>query len=395
MLILIPLQMIAIGKENRTSLPQIHIAILSGMMISITFSLSKWLFLCTLLLAPIAILFIPSLLFKNRRWGMALCFIGFSVITWALVSHQSGLFQRLTHITLQAPEWKARLGYYHDAWLIILDSPFFGYGGGAWNILQYHYQTAAYSVRYLHNHWLETWIDTGITGLALYCCIVLLFVWNGIVSYRTHTGTSKIWTVGCLSAYCCLLLHSTVDFTFSYPLLFGIWVLLGKWGSSFGVNNSNKEVNDTGKRTYRIGISVGLLLLAFFSIRLGVSESFLIKSNQAIPIQKSQDEALLLLKKSAEYSFAPAEQHEQIAKLLLQSFLEKSTSYSELERAQIEVKKAISMNTKDPHTLLLQCQIEYALGNQSSAIDHLVQLKQQFPFRIDIEEQYTNWHSIK
>jgi O-antigen ligase len=353
MLILIPLQLLLVGKNRWLSMmPQ-----------------KKILWITVYLAASLSILF-----------------------TAVLISHQTGSLERLTNINLQASEWTSRLGYYRDAWSIIMDSPLLGYGGGAWHILQYQYQTADYTVRYLHNFWLETWIDSGLLGLLLLSSMVATFIWISLLKYRTATGHTKTWIVGCFLAGICLLCHSTIDFSFSYSMLFALWTIFPLFSERSLEPTNPKLKNVSNSWTVRIALSLSLLIAAYFSIRLGIAESLIIKSDQISLNQKNTKEAIGLLQQSEKYAFFPAEQHEKIARLLINDYLNHTQQISNaLSIAEVEISKAYERNPEDPQAQLLQCQIDYAKGNRTEALKQLSVIKNKYPFHHGIHDQFDKW----
>jgi O-antigen ligase len=388
LIVTVPVQYWAFGKGNRKSLPQASIAISTGMINALTYPWSKWAFICSVLIVTLLIIFTKKI--QARLLSIAIIPVLLVLTGVILYSIDSILLKRLIQITPRASEWSTRLGYYHDAWLMIKDSPLFGYGGGAWNILQYHYQTAAYSVRYLHNHWLETWIETGVVGVLLFLTLVLMFIWKGLSVYKKAENSTKIWVVGCLSAFGCLLAHSAVDFTFNYSILFGLWVLLGLIIPIHFNDLTPKKESLHTRRPLRILVSLALVILSYISIRLSISESLISQAEQVPNHVKNNPQAIQLLERSTSLAFVSADQHTRVAYLLLKDYLETNNS-THLKRAATEINYALSMNPQDVHVLFLRCQIEYAQGNRKSAELELQELKKQFPFRADIQSELEKW----
>ncbi|WP_208607651.1 O-antigen ligase family protein [Paenibacillus pectinilyticus] len=325
----------------------------------------------------------------NAIVNAAILFFTVLAALFIYTNHAMSL-DRLLQINTHASEWTTRLGYYHDAWQMIINSPLLGYGGGAWNILQYQYQTAAYTVLYLHNHWLETWIDIGLIGVMVFLFMVGLMIWKGISNYKQSTGAAKIWTASCLTGFGCLLVHSTVDFTFSYPVLFGLWMLLGLMIPA----SSNKTAPTVAKPviwTFRIPLTVVLLLISILSIRLGMSEALFRQAEQAPHESKTIQQAIQLLEHSASLTFFPVEQHTSIAYFLLQDYLNTKQA-SNLNRAASEIDKAFLTNPQDVHALFLRCQIAYAQGHRTEAKQELQLLSLRFPFRTDIQIELQKWN---
>ncbi len=388
LIVTVPVQYLAFGKGNRRNLPQVSLAISAGMISALTYTWSKWAFICSVLIVALFILFTQKI--QARLLSITIIPILLVLTGVIFCSSNTTLLQRLIHINPHASEWSSRLGYYNDAWLMIKDFPLLGYGGGAWNILQYQYQTAAYSVRYLHNHWLETWIESGVVGVLLFLTLVLLFIWKGISVFRIAENSTKIWVVGCLSAFGCLLAHSAVDFTFDYSILFGLWALLGLIIPIHLNETTQKKESLHTRRRLRILVSLALVIISYISIRLGISESLILQAEQLPSHLKNNPQAIQLLERSSSLAFIPSDQHSRMAYLLLKDYLETNNS-TNLNRAATEINYALSMNPRDVHVLFLRCQIDYAQGNRKSAKLELQKLKNQFPFRTDIQSELEKW----
>lgn len=383
--IVIPLQYWAFGKGNRKTISLITLAICAGVASAATYPISKWAFMGSVFVVALLILYvIPKI--RTRAISLTTIPILLVISGVMLYSNQATSLNRLFQLTPHASEWTSRLGYYKDAWQMIIDSPFLGYGGGAWNILQYQYQSAAYTVLYLHNHWLETWIESGILGLLLLFTIVILFIWKALSSYMKSEGDSKVWIASCLAAFLCLLVHSAVDFTFDYPMLFGLWVLLGLFSYVQMEEPVPNKVSLQAKMALPILVALALLIFAMASFRLSISEALTVQAKQTTNSSK----AIQLIERSSSYAFVPADQHTNLAYYLLKDYLE-THHLSSLNRAANEISLAASMNPRDVHVLLLRCQIQYAQGNTGQARVELQKLQQQFPFRADIQSELEKW----
>ena len=127
-----------------------------------------------------------------------------------------GLWTDLT----QTSSLRIRLTYDWDALRIALDHPWVGVGAEGWNKLQYQYQTALYSVRHIHNHFLQLWLEGGILALIAW----VAFIWIMIRDYaliRKYSDKSlpinmySIWL-----ATVAVVLYSALDFILSFPALF-------------------------------------------------------------------------------------------------------------------------------------------------------------------------------
>ena len=120
-----------------------------------------------------------------------------------------------------------RLVYIKDAMQLFRRSPVVGLGMGAfengiYNVQSYHYET-----KYVHNHYVQTMVDTGVIGLALWLGLLgtsaaaVIRQWR---RERTETQTMAS-ALGALLLF--LMIHAAVEVIFSngYFLPFGMGAL--------------------------------------------------------------------------------------------------------------------------------------------------------------------------
>ena len=120
-----------------------------------------------------------------------------------------------------------RLVYVKDAMQLFRRSPVVGLGMGAfengiYNVQSYHYET-----KYVHNHYVQTMVDTGVIGLALWLGLLgtsaaaVIRQWR---RERTETQTMAS-ALGALLLF--LMIHAAVEVIFSngYFLPFGVGAL--------------------------------------------------------------------------------------------------------------------------------------------------------------------------
>lgn len=140
------------------------------------------------------------------------------------------LLRRAGSITLEDPSAVGRFTYYGDAWEIIKNHPFLGAGGGAWNALYHRYKEGAYFSSEVHNHFLQTWVETGTVGFLFFTAFWLVLAFNLYLLWRRRHEAGPafplVWGSGI--AALALLGHSAIDFNLSLPALAIIlWGLAG------------------------------------------------------------------------------------------------------------------------------------------------------------------------
>ncbi|UUZ86673.1 O-antigen ligase family protein [Paenibacillus sp. P26] len=66
-----------------------------------------------------------------------------------------------------------------------------GRGGGGWSMLLPHYRSQDYYVKYVHNHYLQILLDTGLPGFILFSAILGIFataVWKSRKLFGNKNG---------------------------------------------------------------------------------------------------------------------------------------------------------------------------------------------------------------
>lgn len=113
-----------------------------------------------------------------------------------------------------------RLIYWNDALKVIISHPF-GIGIDNWQNIQYEVQSAAYSVKYVHNGFLQLGLDGGLIVLFG----VLFLIGKGffyiIIKYK---NTKEDFYLYLLSILTLIVVHGFVDIDFAYG---SIWLAMG------------------------------------------------------------------------------------------------------------------------------------------------------------------------
>ncbi|MEA3571071.1 O-antigen ligase family protein [Paenibacillus phoenicis] len=114
----------------------------------------------------------------------------------------------------------ARAAMYADAAELLRRSPWLGQGGDVWRHAFRRVQNLPYVGSEVHSGYLDLALDLGLLGLA---CALL---WLGVMAIPLLRARSAL-----LPPYLALLLHSAIDFDFSYGL---VWMLL-LWAAAIGI----------------------------------------------------------------------------------------------------------------------------------------------------------------
>lgn len=108
---------------------------------------------------------------------------------------------------------------------MVLERPWFGYGGGTYFTEFPRFKPAEMQHRKLyfdhaHNDYAEIAADTGSVGLVLLAAVVLLTARRALTLLRPHRSRAAKAAGGAgLMAILCLLLHSTVEFSLQIPAI--------------------------------------------------------------------------------------------------------------------------------------------------------------------------------
>jgi len=113
-----------------------------------------------------------------------------------------------------------RLIYWNDALKVIISNPF-GTGINNWQNIQYGVQSAAYSVKYVHNGYLQTALEGGL--LVFFGVMFLMFkgFCNIILKYK---NTKDVFYIYLLAIFLLVIVHGFADIDFAYG---SIWLVIG------------------------------------------------------------------------------------------------------------------------------------------------------------------------
>lgn len=129
------------------------------------------------------------------------------------VSKDAAGIGRITTLSLKESTFVGRLLYAVDALPVLLKHPF-GMGYLGYYYIQNEIQTGVYTVRYIHNDWLQIGLDIGWIPLVLYGVAVVI-TW---ISKNVSIRNKMILAV--------LFLHGLFDFDAQYMFIFLIILLI-------------------------------------------------------------------------------------------------------------------------------------------------------------------------
>lgn len=114
----------------------------------------------------------------------------------------------------------SRLIYWQDSLKVIIKHPF-GIGVHNWESIQYGVQTADYSVKYVHNGFIQLLLDGGIPAFA---GLVMLIVYGYIGLIKKYTEKKSELYLCMITVLTFIVVHSFVDINFAYGI---VWFVIG------------------------------------------------------------------------------------------------------------------------------------------------------------------------
>lgn len=158
---------------------------------------------------------------KKNKVSMYMFILIAAVLSITALANSKQILSRLASISINASELQERFAYYIDSISILKDYPVFGTGPGGWSSIQYYYQTALYSVHYVHSSYVQAAVDYGITGFLTFLTQLSLFVFYLIRAYRRNRDTTGqkelIACMGVTNLF--IMAHSMIDLDFEFPFM--------------------------------------------------------------------------------------------------------------------------------------------------------------------------------
>lgn len=208
----------------------------------LTFSRSVW--VLWLISVVMMLVFIKPLRNKLSILTVAAYHLGSLVI--AMLIKQDALFflNRVSSIQTQTSEFQIRLVYWKDSVKMLQDYLLGGSGGGGWAVLQHIYQSKAYFVKFIHNHYVQVLLDVGLIGGIVWLTVIGIFYKDAISQLKRGDDERQYSVQGILIVATVMLLHAGFDFDLNFPLVFGmllyLMLLLAPQGTSYDWTRLNR-----------------------------------------------------------------------------------------------------------------------------------------------------------
>lgn len=154
-----------------------------------------------------------------------------------------------------------RLIYAKDSLRLLFRNPVSGCGQGSWQYLQYGIQSRGYTVRYIHNSYLQYAVENGLLFTSL---MLLVFAYSFVISLKRKD-------YGICATLLLTYIHSFIDFDISFGIILLVLGIL--CGSGF-----NAEKLPECKKFSRIIVTLSVLICMstciYSAIEFVVRDSF-------------------------------------------------------------------------------------------------------------------------
>ncbi|WP_217593458.1 O-antigen ligase [Cohnella sp. GbtcB17] len=285
----------------------------------------------------------------------------------------SGTADRWSTIASRTGEGATRLVYYRDAWTMIMDSPLWGFGAGAWTYMQYHYQSAAYFSAFIHSQPLQVMTETGGLGLVLFIAACASLIGRCLNSARRKERADAQFDLIRVIACCMLLAHSLVDFTLSFPYLLGLLFIIGTVPAQASAmeTNETKTFSAASISTKSIAALAAACMLTVATM-LFISDRLQQSAVRAVAEQRKAD-AVNLLDRSARMAIFADRIHDRKARLYLSEF-ESGGDGRYLEVARAENERALALHPEQIWYEKLKSDILWEQGDRQQSNEILGEL---------------------
>lgn len=158
--------------------------------------------------------------------AMAFLVIIFREKLYGLLPHAVGA--RLARFNINDINVLYRLDYDKDALKLIAVHWLAGLGGGGWKALYQSVQDYFYTAAFVHNNYLQVFVESGILGFVSYVALVAAGLVSAFISWlRAIDRTMRVYAAGLLCALLALTVHSSFDFDLSFVSMYLLlWVML-------------------------------------------------------------------------------------------------------------------------------------------------------------------------
>ena len=121
------------------------------------------------------------------------------------------------------------MAFFSDGLKVFSKNPLLGQGIGSFESSVFSVQSFYYETKYVHNHYIQTMLETGIVGLLLFVGLIVLSAIMVLRSAKREDRHPFLPALGALLVF--MGIHAGVEVIFSsgfyLPLAFGVFALIG------------------------------------------------------------------------------------------------------------------------------------------------------------------------
>lgn len=275
-------------------------------------------------------------------------------------------FSRMKDITLNNPQLQERFVFYEDGLNLIFHN-LLGIGAGSYSAYQYVYQTANYSVKYVHNGFLQIGIDFGVLPLIIFVIIAVL---RFVRAYKER----KLLNVNYILIIM-ILIHSLVDFSLSFVYIdLILFICLGIEDNYSGSKYINKKIAST--------IGAVLIMLSLLILCLLPGELIYNVATNLADADKVSDAYKVL----SVWDGVPFKTGRYYEKSSIWAFKLYADTGNKKYLADIttNIDKAIKLSNNDPRLIETKGTISYLLKDYNHAIISFNESKQLRKFYLPV-----------
>jgi len=161
----------------------------------------------------------------------------------------SVLASRFSELSIKDVSILYRIDFDKDALKLLASNWLLGLGGGGWKAMYQSIQDYFYTAVFVHNNYLQVFVESGIIGFISYMAIVLLSVISAIYCYvKAVDKTLKTYLAGLFCSLLVLAIHSSFDFDLSFvSLLLFFWVLFAASVAEMPATGKKAVIAQDGK----------------------------------------------------------------------------------------------------------------------------------------------------
>lgn len=261
------------------------------------------------------------------------------IVLYALATNNFDTIGRFLTISFKDSTFLGRILYFTDALPIILKHPF-GLGYMGYYYLQQSFQTGIYSVKYIHNDFLQFMLDIGwVPAISFIAAIVSSF-------FKKGNSVRNRLVLLILSMHCCF------DFNLQYIAVFFILILFLDY-------EGKKEISLPSST---IGAGVGIGIVAILCLYIGIAQMLFTINNY-----------------SASHKLYPWNTQISIAQL------SRTNDIDEMNQIANEI---IENNEYVPVAYSAKSNVAYSKGDIKSVIAYKNKVFEIAPFSYNEYEQY-------